>query len=543
MTLSKRSILILTALLTILPVFFSAGHLSASVVGTAVKTYSTPGEYPAGMTFDGKHIWLADNGVFKLYALDPATGKTVKTLDSPGYATGGLAWDGQLLWCMDVREGWIYGIDTKTGMAVRRLESYSPGVKGLAFDGEYLWMLDTRNNKILKINRRDGMMHENIDAPSKNVEGLTFDGTYLWTSDHIQNELYRVDPGTGHVVTVLTANGPYAQGVCWDGKTLWNSDFQEKKIYKLDLASKDFLTKKDGKVYEWRIAQEFRNYGPGEVKDLDLYMAVPSSLENQEIIGKLVYEPKPAGFVTDRWGQKFARFHYGTVKPGVVLKPEIKVKVKTYNVIRAIFPEQVGKLSDIPTDLNTYLTDGFKYDINNPVIKKAVEEAVGKEQHPYWIMRKIFQYIMSKLEYNLKPLGGWNPAPTVLERGTGSCSEYTFVFIAMCRAAGLPARYTGALVVRSEDRGFDKVWHRWAQVYLPGYGWIPVDVQAGDKRKPGRRAKCIGEISNRMLITTRGGGDSRYLDFYYNFNSNWKTKGKCRIHSTAYGEFTPLDTP
>jgi transglutaminase-like putative cysteine protease len=174
-------------------------------------------------------------------------------------------------------------------------------------------------------------------------------------------------------------------------------------------------------------------------------------------------------------------------------------------------------------------------------MQEAVKEATGDEKRPYWIMRKIFNYIIAKIDYKLKPLGGWNPAPTVLKRGTGSCSEYTFVFIAMCRAAGLPARYVGSVVVRSEDKGRDDVWHRWAEVYLPNYGWIPVDTSAeGHRPYPGGKARLIGVVGNRYLITTQSGGGSKYLDFYYNFNARWKTKGKCRISNKQYGEFKPL---
>lgn len=39
--------------------------------------------------------------------------------------------------------------------------------------------------------------------------------------------------------------------------------------------------------------------------------------------------------------------------------------------------------------------------------------------------------------------------------------------IAMCGAAGLPARYVGALVVRGDDASLDYVFHRWVEVYLP----------------------------------------------------------------------------
>jgi NADH-quinone oxidoreductase subunit E len=65
------------------------------------------------------------------------------------------------------------------------------------------------------------------------------------------------------------------------------------------------------------------------------------------------------------------------------------------------------------------------------------------------MVRRIARYIQARMTYELS--GGWNVAPTVLERGTGSCSEYTFLMIAMCRAAGVPARYVGSIVVRGDD--------------------------------------------------------------------------------------------
>jgi len=105
------------------------------------------------------------------------------------------------------------------------------------------------------------------------------------------------------------------------------------------------------------------------------------------------------------------------------------------------------------------------------------------EKNPYWIARNIFDHVRKTLECKLE--GGWNTAPVVLERGTGSCSEYSFCFIALCRAAGLPARYVGSIVVQGDDACLDGVFHRWPQVYLPSDGWIDIDPQGGDKKNHG----------------------------------------------------------
>jgi sugar lactone lactonase YvrE len=521
--------------------FLSAAMMLPAVVGKALKVYPTPGQHPTGMTFDGRLIWLADTMTARLYGLNPDSGKVEKTLEAPGYDPRGLAWDGQWLWCVDGGEAAIYGLDVETGVAEKILESYTPKPGGLAFDGSFLWLLDNDNHQILKINRSDGMMHEHVPAPAKWVHGLTFDGRQLWTADQGPDMLYRVDPRTGEVTVRIPANGPFPYGLCWDGRTLWNADYQKTELYKLDLTDKEFMRRKDPGRYRWTICQEFRNFGPAEAQDVDIYIAVPRALDNQEILGDIVYDPQPAGFVTDRWDQKFARFHFDRVGAAGFLRVTLKLEARQYQTEYFIFPERVGSLKDIPKNLGKYLADGEKFDINNPLIQEAVKKVVGEERHPYRIMRRIFDFIRGKLEYNLKPVGGWNPAPTVLERGTGSCSEYTFLLIAMCRAAGLPARYSGSLVIRSKDKGFDRVWHRWAQVYLPNYGWLPVDVQAGDKELPADQTRYIGSLSNRFLITTNGGGDSEYLDFYYNFNSRWKTAGKCRIETQQYGEFIPLD--
>jgi sugar lactone lactonase YvrE len=517
---------------------------SFAVPGRAKLTFKTPANHPTGLAFDGKNIWLADRGTHLLYQISPIDGTVITTIKAPGFDPRGLAWDGKLLWCVDAGEGWIYGINVQTGNAEKLLESNSPDPIGLAVDGEFLWLVDNKEKKLLKINRIDGMMHENIPAPSNNSKDLTFDGTYIWVADNGDDMLYRVDPSSGQVVTFLASVGPYPYGLCWDGTTLWCADYQKTEIYQLDLDDPDFVVKKDPKAYYWEAIHDFRNYGPDVVTDLDSYVAVPGDLDNQEIIETIQYDPMPENFVVDRWGQKFAHFHFKNIGPGSFLMPKMKVKAKLYHTEYIIFPERVGKLEAIPKELKAkYLADGLKYDMKNPIIQQAVQQAIGNERHPYWMVRKIFDYICDKIDYNLKPLGGWNPAPTVLKRGTGSCSEFTFIFIAMCRASGLPARYAGSIVVRSEDKGIDDVWHRWAEVYLPNYGWIPVDVSAGDSPIPSQRARKIGVLNNRYLITTKGGGDSEYLEFYYNFNAKWKTEGTCKVYSKQFGEFTPIDLP
>ncbi|MBT3346702.1 MAG: transglutaminase family protein [Gemmatimonadetes bacterium] len=64
-----------------------------------------------------------------------------------------------------------------------------------------------------------------------------------------------------------------------------------------------------------------------------------------------------------------------------------------------------------------------------------------------------------------------------LDRGRGACRDVTVLFMAVCRAAGLAARFTSGYVdgVLQEDRYL----HAWAEVYLPGAGWRGYDPSLG----------------------------------------------------------------
>ena len=44
------------------------------------------------------------------------------------------------------------------------------------------------------------------------------------------------------------------------------------------------------------------------------------------------------------------------------------------------------------------------------------------------------------------------------------------------------------IVVRGDDASIDEAFHRWAQIYLPHYGWVPVDANRGDKPSPADQA-------------------------------------------------------
>jgi transglutaminase-like putative cysteine protease len=348
-----------------------------------------------------------------------------------------------------------------------------------------------------------------------------------------------MDPVTGCVLIIANAPGPYTNSLCYDGKYLWAGDYQDDKIYQLKIHDNEAYKTSNERKSKVTYTYTLRNYGPGTIKTMDVYLAVPTNRVNQIINDKISYIPGYSDIITDRWGQKATHYHFSELKSGESREIKMISTVISYDVRYFIYPDKVNALSAIPDSIKgKYLENNEKFKYDDPVIINALKEAVGNEKNPYWIARKIYNYIIDHMFYEMA--GGWNTAPTVLTRGNGSCSEYSFVFISMCRAAGLPTRYVGSVVVRGDDASLDEAFHRWVEVYMPGYGWIPIDPSGGDKTSPRDQADCFGSLSNRFYITTQGGGGSETLGWSYNSNEFWTTDPQTNVVFENFAEWEPL---
>lgn len=67
-------------------------------------------------------------------------------------------------------------------------------------------------------------------------------------------------------------------------------------------------------------------------------------------------------------------------------------------------------------------------------------------------------------------------ADSALELGRGVCQDYSHIFIAACRSRGILARYVSGYLF---DDGRTAASHAWADVLIPGMGWISLDPTHG----------------------------------------------------------------
>ncbi len=507
--------------------------------GKVLRSLPAPGTCSTGLAYMDGVLWVADHKTDTLTAVDPKSGRVLRVLKSPGHRPAGLAGGKKWLWHTDLATGRIYGIHPSTGHTHVSVQSPVRGPLALAAAGKYLWVAGRNSKKLRLVDPADGTTIRTIPRPGRSVDGLTYDGRYLWVADRLADKIYLVDPTRGEVIFAVDAPGKHITGVAYDGKHLWVADYQSDRLTR--------IVRDDG--VRWRrvasrhqrltYTVQVRNYGPDPLARLDLYLALPAKHPTFKLTSQLKLLRGGAKTRTDRWGQKVAH-HRLTRVPGSGHTVTVgwKATVRLFDVRYFPWPHKIGRLNQIPAGIRRrYLADGAKYRIKHPLIRKAVKKAIGKEKNPYWMARRLYRYVHRRVRYKLS--GGWNVAPRVLARGTGSCSEYTFAFIALCRAAGIPARYVGSVVVRKDDASWDDVYHRWVEIYLPRFGWLPVDPSRGDKKSEALRGDAFGHLTPDFVVTTQSGGGSRYLRWTYNHSLRWTCKGRCLVKPEAIAEWSP----
>ncbi len=88
-------------------------------------------------------------------------------------------------------------------------------------------------------------------------------------------------------------------------------------------------------------------------------------------------------------------------------------------------------------------------------------------------VRKIYSFVSNHMHYKVQDEE--RGALWALKNEVGDCSEHSYLFVALCRAVGIPCRIQAGFAFHSTSENLEDG-HMWAEYYLENYGWIPVDV-------------------------------------------------------------------
>ena len=106
-------------------------------------------------------------------------------------------------------------------------------------------------------------------------------------------------------------------------------------------------------------------------------------------------------------------------------------------------------------------------------------------------------YKKSKIENNNYTFGNGN-AIYACDIGVGNCTDYHSYFISLDRTIGIPARFHMGFPIPSDEVGIVEGYHCWADYYVQGKGWYPVDISEADK-KPTKKDYYFGTIDQNRV--------------------------------------------
>ena len=209
-------------------------------------------------------------------------------------------------------------------------------------------------------------------------------------------------------------------------------------------------------------------------KEARLWVPYPVSDANQTISGvKVDGDYEESAVYTDRTSgtpMLYARWKADSRSR----KLSFTFAAERQEVIRRDFPTH--ETAWAPADYRQYLAATTLGPIDGEV-KALAERIIKGKVTVLEKARAIYDWTCENMYRDPATRGcGKGDVCALLQKPGGKCTDISSTFIALCRAAGVPAREIFGIRLGKKEVEDITTWqHCWAEFYLPGYGWVPVD--------------------------------------------------------------------
>ena len=247
-------------------------------------------------------------------------------------------------------------------------------------------------------------------------------------------------------------------------------------------------------------------------KDLKLWIPVPREWDSQKAVKIVSVNPPPhAEYEDPEHGNRMLFWDFGQEPEMSSYKVDIKFRLESYETHAEVDPEHVGQYDKSSKQYALHTRSTHTVSIT-PKIREMAQEAVGDEKNPYLQAERIFKFVRKKVPYKMHRLERGAGTEVLLnfpsqdeetgeEYYEGACGQQNALFIALCRAVGIPARAVVGFVgwdprINEDDLELNlpielnlspeglagtqyytaAMPHVWSEFYLADYGWIPVEV-------------------------------------------------------------------
>jgi transglutaminase-like putative cysteine protease len=108
-----------------------------------------------------------------------------------------------------------------------------------------------------------------------------------------------------------------------------------------------------------------------------------------------------------------------------------------------------------------------------------LKDRAAREAERMPLLHGLMRRLAERMEYRVGATTVDVSAAEALERGAGVCQDFAHLFVACCRALGIPARYASGCLNQTRATHVGRLGHAWAEAYVPDRGWFGFDPANG----------------------------------------------------------------
>ncbi len=185
--------------------------------------------------------------------------------------------------------------------------------------------------------------------------------------------------------------------------------------------------------------------------------------------------------------------------PSSLGAPGQRVRGDTLELRTAADPVARYRLSELPDPaLARWLAAEPLVQSDNPRIRAQARLLVGRERDPVRVSKTLLHWVGT--EVRAASGAGLPSAVRVFETRRGDCNEHAVLYVALARAAGIPARTVSGVLAL----GGRYYYHAWSEVYLDE--WTAVDPLLGQfPADAGHLRLAVGGLARQVELIPLAG--------------------------------------
>jgi hypothetical protein len=480
-----------------------------------LERYTRPlaGREIRGLAWVGEDLLVLDARTGRLSVVDPATDGTTVVNDGlvdSFVGASGLALDEAWVWFTTDRglhrAPWSGATGDPSAARVGRPELVlaSAGATAVAVSTDRVHLVRGRILEVRDVAVLDAVL-ATVDLHGIGVKGIAATADALWLSDDLEQTVYCLDPDTlatrftvvtplerptaiaarrepgAEVDTLHVAyyeNEPYLKDNPWIDPS-WEVRYRDRALVHQLRVHHDPESRR-----AWSTGHRIRMHYYVDLEpdadieplhDVEWRMSLPIDSARQRMVSV-----EPIGLPFERVeedGQPVAVFTIPRVDPGTRLILGWRATLEVFGIKHLLTAEDLaGAPALSPEMADRYLVDDEDLDLDSPEIAEVTALALGDETNVLEQARRLRSYVYDRLSYEM---GNADSPIGVLARGTGSCGEHVGTIMALYRRAGLACRVAGRYKCPYHPWSGGPLYpdfnHVWVDLYLPGYGWVPVE--------------------------------------------------------------------